>query len=155
MIARFVDLIVFAESARAARRPSATRRPSKVWKTANAAASVVRFRNRRTGYVRLVTSGVRDLLTSRASPRSQRVAAGAPAPSARGAMTAPRLVTPASSEFIGHTRRYRTAEHVSFKRATHPMKQPSRTDLPPPMQALLLAIAVSVIAGWALTQLIP
>jgi hypothetical protein len=152
MIARFVDLVVSMESARPARRLSATRRPED---GQYGRESVVRFRNRRTGYVRLVISGVRDLLTSRASPRSQRVAAGAPAPSARGAMTAPRLVTPASSEFIGHTRRYRTAEHVSFKRATHPMKQPSRTDLPPPMQAALLAIAVSAIAGWALTQLIP
>jgi len=47
-----------------------------------------------------------------------------------------------------------TAENVSFKRATHPMKHPS-TDLPPFIHALLLAIAVSAIVGWALTQLIP
>jgi hypothetical protein len=35
------------------------------------------------------------------------------------------------------------------------MKQPASTDLPPFIHALLLAIAVSAIAGWALTQLIP
>jgi hypothetical protein len=35
------------------------------------------------------------------------------------------------------------------------MKQPSSTDLPPFIHGLLLAIAVSAIAGWALAQLIP
>jgi hypothetical protein len=35
------------------------------------------------------------------------------------------------------------------------MRQHSTTDLPPFIQALLLAIAVSAIAGWALTKLIP
>jgi hypothetical protein len=48
-----------------------------------------------------------------------------------------------------------TAERVSFKRATHPMKQHPTTDLPPFIHALLLAITVSAIVGWALTQLIP
>jgi hypothetical protein len=48
-----------------------------------------------------------------------------------------------------------TAEHVSFMRATHRIKQPPSTDLPPFIHALLLAIAMSAIVGWALTQLIP
>jgi hypothetical protein len=37
----------------------------------------------------------------------------------------------------------------------HPMKQHPSTDLPPVIHALLLAIAVSAIVGWTLTQLIP
>ncbi len=154
MIGRFVDLVVYNRvcevSAKVIRDAQTVQG---VEDGQYGRESVVRFRNLRTGYVRPVTSGVRNLLTSRASRRSQMVAVGPRAPSVR-ATDRPQTVTPASSEFIGHTRRYGTAEYVSFKRATHPVKQPSGTDLPPLIHALLLAIAVSAIAGWALT-LIP
>ncbi len=155
MIGRFVDLVVYNRvyeaSAKAIRDAQAVQG---VEDGQCGRESVVRFRNLRTGYVRLVDFKV-HLLTSRASRRSQMVAVGPPALSARGAMTAPRPVTPASSEFIGHTPPYRRRNTFRSSEQRNPIKQPSSTDLPPLIHALLLAIAVSAIAGWALTQLIP
>ncbi len=104
---------------------------------------------------------VRLVLEALATPYGARVTAiaggrrGGQAPSARAVMTASHLWRRRPGSSSGTPRRYPTAERVSFKRATHPMKQRPGTDLPPFIRALAAAIEVSAIVGWALQQLVP